>query len=85
MSHVFMNMNYGEFMGFLALGGGLLVAFVAIIGGIWSDVRKKEIAAGLKHDMLERGMSAEDIRMVLDGGKKNSGIAGCDSRASYCS
>ena len=83
MSHVFMNMNYGEFMGFLALGGGLLIGLVAIIGGTWSDVRKREIAAGLKHDMLERGMSAEDIRMVLDTGKKSSGI-GCDSRASYC-
>jgi hypothetical protein len=35
--------------------------------------------------MLERGMSAEDIRMVLDAGKKSSEIAGCDSRASYCS
>jgi hypothetical protein len=76
--------NFGPLMGFIALTGGLLIGFVAVLGGIWSDVRKKEIAAGLKHDMLERGMSAEDICMVLDAGKKSSEIAGCDSRASYC-
>jgi hypothetical protein len=77
--------NFGPLMGIIALTGGLLIGFVAVLGGIWSDVRKKEIAAELKHDMLERGMSAEDIRMVLDAGKKSSEIADCDSRASYCS
>jgi hypothetical protein len=77
--------NFGELMGFIAITGGLLIGLIAVVGGIWSDVRKKEIAAALKHDMLERGMSAEDIRMVLDAGKKNSGIASCDSRASDCS
>ena len=88
MSEFLTRLNFGEMMsilGILVVFGGLLIGFVAVVGGVWSDVRKKEILAGLKHDMLERGMSAEDIRMVLDAGKKNSGIAGCDSRASYCS
>jgi hypothetical protein len=83
MAEFLSRLNFGEMMGFIALTGGLLIGFVAVLGGIWSDVRKREIAVGLKHDMLERGMSAEDIRMVLDAGKKSSGI-GCDSRASYC-
>jgi hypothetical protein len=83
MAEFLSRLNFGEMMGFIAITGGLLIGFVAVLGGIWSDVRKREIAAGLKHDMLERGMSAEDIRMVLDTGKKSSGI-GCDSRASYC-
>jgi hypothetical protein len=85
MAEFLSRLNFGEMVGFIAITGGLLIGFVAVVGGIWSGVRKKEIAAGLKHDMLERGMSAEDIRMVLDAGKKNSGIAACDSRASYCS
>ena len=85
MGEYLSRLPFGELMGLLGMSGGLLIGLIAVVGGIWSGVRKKEIAAGLKHDMLERGMSAEDIRMVLDAGKKNSGIAACDSRASYCS
>jgi Na+-transporting methylmalonyl-CoA/oxaloacetate decarboxylase gamma subunit len=66
------SLGYGQVMGFLIIGGGLLMGFVAIIGAFWTDIRKKEIAAALKHDMLERGMSADEIRVVIDAGTKRS-------------
>jgi hypothetical protein len=73
--------NFGEFIGFTSIAGGLLVGLVAIVGGYWSGIRKKEISAALKHDMLERGMSAQDIRTVLDAGTKRSRRANAESRA----
>jgi hypothetical protein len=42
-----------------------LMTVVPIIGHYWYKVRQAEIEASLKHDMLQRGMSAEDIERVL--------------------
>ena len=58
----------GEFIGLVAVGGGLLCGLVAIFMGIWHEHRKAEINGALKQDMLNRGMSAEDIRTVLEAG-----------------
>lgn len=69
--------NFGELLGFLSVGGGLLIGLFAVAGSMWNEVRKTEAAASLKQDMLNRGMSAEEIRTVLDAGTKHSGrIAG---------
>ena len=62
----------GELIGVIAVVGGLLCAITAIIAGAWTKVRRTEIAAALKHDMLNRGMSADDIRTVLETGSKRS-------------
>jgi hypothetical protein len=70
----------GELIALVSIVGGLLIGLVAVAGGIWSDVRKKEIAAGLKHDMLNRGMSADEIRTVLEAGTKRSGQCVDESR-----
>jgi hypothetical protein len=32
----------------------------------WCQYRKNELDAALKHDMLQRGMSAEEIKLVLE-------------------
>jgi hypothetical protein len=50
--------------------GGLLCGIIAIVAGAWQKIRRAEIVAALKHDMLNRGMSAEDIRTVLEAGSK---------------
>ncbi len=84
MNEIFTRFNFGELMGFFVVGGGFLIALVAIWGGIWSDVRKREIAAALKQDMLSRGMSAEEIRVVIDAGTKRSGRKGAESLESCC-
>ncbi|HXY32731.1 MAG TPA: hypothetical protein VEI07_00805 [Planctomycetaceae bacterium] len=80
MSTMFSTMNYGQFMGLLALGGGLLIGLVAVLGGLLAEIRKTEIAGMLKQDMLARGMSAEEIRTVLKAGMNTS----CAGRVESC-
>jgi hypothetical protein len=57
-----------QLIGLVAVSGGLLCGIIAIIGGFWLQLRKAEIGAALKQDMLNRGMSADEIRTVLDAG-----------------
>ncbi len=56
----------GEIIGFIAVGGGMLCGIVAIAGNYWLKIRQVEI----KEEMLNRGMSAEDIKTVLEAGSK---------------
>jgi hypothetical protein len=58
----------GELIGLTAVVGGLICGMVGILMGVGLALRKTELAAGLKKSMLERGMSAEEIRMVMDAG-----------------
>jgi len=51
-----------------------LVGIVAIIAVNWSKVRRAEFDATLKHDMLQRGMTADEIERVL--GRRNPRRAG---------
>jgi hypothetical protein len=55
----------GELIGLTAVAGGLLCGALAIVMGVGLAIRKTELEAGLKRSMLERGMSAEEIRMVI--------------------
>jgi hypothetical protein len=64
----------GLVIGGIAVIGGLLCGIIGIIAGTWQKVRRAEIAATLKQDMLNRGMSAEDICTVLEAGTTESQI-----------
>jgi hypothetical protein len=76
--------NFGELMGFLAVGGGLLIGLVAVAGGLWVELRKNEMTAALKQDMLSRGMSPDEIKFVLDAGTNRSRRhMGCRSREAH--
>jgi hypothetical protein len=68
MSEVFDKLNGGEFIGLVAVGGGMLLGVVAIIGGIAVSTWQKARILALKQDMLNRGMSAEEIQMVIEAG-----------------
>jgi hypothetical protein len=48
---------------------GAMVGLAFFIPVVWQKVRLAEISAGLKHQMLERGMSAEEIKTVLEAGQ----------------
>jgi hypothetical protein len=63
--------NGGELIGLTAVAGGLLCGIVAILVDGWHKIRKAEIVAGLKRDMLNRGMSANEIQTVLEAGTKS--------------
>lgn len=78
MSEVLSKFNAGEIIGLVAVTGGLLCGLLAIVMGIWHENRKTEVNAVLKQDMLNRGMSADEIRMVLDAGTPRSG-KGCST------
>ena len=57
--------------------GGLGIAAVAIVTSIWYKLRVKQWEMSLKHSMLERGMSAEEIKTVLDASPKGTLGDGC--------
>jgi hypothetical protein len=70
MYEILAKLNPGELVGLVALAGGLFCGVVAIVTGCWLEVRRAELTAALKKDMLERGMSAEEIRTVMEAGAK---------------
>jgi hypothetical protein len=49
----------------LAVLGGVLIAVVAILSHSWRAHRTIEVLAALKQDMLNRGLSADDIVRVV--------------------
>jgi len=72
MTDLLSKFDSDQLIGLVAVAGGLLCGIIAIVGGFWLQIRKAEIGAALKQDMLNRGMSADDIRTVLDGGAGRS-------------
>ena len=44
---------------------GLLLGLTGILAGIWCSVRNKQIEADLKQEMLDRGMTSEQIEQVI--------------------
>ena len=76
MNEVLSKFDAGELIGLVAVAGGLLVGLLcgvtAIIAGSWQKLRRAEMAAALKQDMLNRGLSPEDIRTVLEADSKKS-------------
>jgi hypothetical protein len=77
--------NAGELIGLVAVGGGILIGLLcgvtAIVTDFWQKIRRAEIAAALKRDMLSRGMSSEEIRTVIEAGSKSSRK---DLRSQHC-
>ncbi len=44
----------------------LLIAIAGIISGTISAVHRRRLEAGMKQDMLDRGMSSEEIARVIE-------------------
>jgi hypothetical protein len=71
----------------VVFGFALLVVLVPMLSNHWYKLRVKQWEMSLKHTMLERGMSAEEIKTVLEasamGGVKKTGCwtAGQNSEA----
>jgi hypothetical protein len=65
---------------------GLLIPITGIvfgtITGYMTRVRQLELEASLKQEMLQRGMSAEDIKTVIESTSRRKGrTCGSDSHA----
>ena len=72
MAEFLSKIDGGELIAIISVGGGMLVALLSIGLGAWHKVRAEQIAADLKRDMLDRGMSADEIKTVLEAGPKKT-------------
>jgi hypothetical protein len=61
----------------IVVGLGLLIPIFGIVFGTTTNylarVRQAELEANLKQEMLQRGMSAEEIRMVIEATSRGKG------------
>jgi hypothetical protein len=75
MTEVLSKFDGGEVIGLIAVVGTFLCGALGVCLGFyyqWHESRRAEITAGLKQDMLNRGMTAEEIQLVLDAGSNSS-------------
>lgn len=56
----------------LIFGGGMVVGVITLILNAWRGNRESERLAILKQQMLDKGMTADEIVRVMEAGK-NSG------------
>ena len=61
MSDLLTRMDGGQLIGLVAVVGGLLVFLCGTLGHYWHEGR----LTALKRDMLDRGMSADEIQAVI--------------------
>jgi hypothetical protein len=77
MSEFLSKFDSGEMIGLVAVTGGLLCGLTAIVGGIvakcWCEAR----VLAFKEDLVARGMSAEEVRTVIESGDKHLFGGGC--------
>ena len=71
--------NEGMLIPLVAITGGVLIVIVSVVSRAWSRVRcaemqarQAEADAALKQQMIERGMSAEEIERVLAAGQSKT-------------
>jgi hypothetical protein len=69
-----------ELIGLVAVAGGILFLVIAVVSAQWASVRKAEMRMhqaeqelALKQQMIERGMSADEIAKVLAAGQGSVG------------
>lgn len=55
---------------FVAFGFLTLVIVVPVLAYFWHVTRVKELEASLKHEMLQRGFSVDDIVRIIGSGPK---------------
>jgi hypothetical protein len=85
VSEFLSRVNSGDLIGLFALAGSMVLALIlgtmGILLGFYMQrlkYRRAEILVALKQDMLNRGMSADEICMVLEAGTKDTvkGLSG---------
>jgi hypothetical protein len=52
----------------IALSGAIFLILIlgGVIAGVWSSFKEKQIEADLKRDMLDRGMTPDEIQKVIE-------------------
>jgi hypothetical protein len=60
---------------FLSLAAGVLIVAVTTLSSCWLKARRASLEADLKREMIERGMSADEICRVI---RARSGSESCE-------
>ena len=68
MTELLAKFSPGELIALVAVVGAMSCGITAVIMGIRYALRQAEITTALKQDMLDRGMSPDDIRTVIEAG-----------------
>jgi hypothetical protein len=68
MSEFLSKFSGGELIAVVAIVGGMIFGALVMAGEFWHRIRKAEIMARLKQDMLDRGMTPDEIRTVIEAG-----------------
>jgi SOS response regulatory protein OraA/RecX len=71
VNELFNRMRPGEFIGLIAVAGGLVVGAISIIVTQWRRVRLAEQEAALKQQMLEKGLAPAEIEQVLTASRES--------------
>jgi hypothetical protein len=74
MVDIWSKLNSEDIVGMFALLCCLIFGLSTTVVVCWYKFHKNNIAAALKQDMLNRGMSAEDIKTVLEAGTKRPAV-----------
>ena len=65
MTDIISRLNGGELIGLVAVVGGFLSFCTCVVVCEWRKYKVSVVEADLKQDMLERGMTAEEIDQVV--------------------
>jgi hypothetical protein len=75
MSDLLSQMTGGQLIAVIAISGAMLVAAISVLSGAWVSVRQTEcrtrrfeLETALKKDMLDRGMSLDEIERMFAAG-----------------
>ncbi len=72
MDELFSKFRSDDFIGLEAVVAVFICVMTIIIARYWCKIRQADNLAKLKSDMINRGMSAEEIRAVLEVGTQSS-------------
>jgi len=72
MTEMLMHWSPRDVIGLVATTLGLLIPITAIVAAQWRGYLVKKMELALKQDMVQRGMSAEEIERVLKASQKGS-------------
>jgi hypothetical protein len=72
MDQLFSKFRSDDFIALVAVVGVFICVMTLIVARYWYKTRQADNLTRLKSDMINRGMSAEEIRVVLEVGAKTS-------------
>jgi len=81
MTEFLSKFNAGELIALIAVGGGLLIPILCGVTAIITDHFYKIRLLSFKQELINRGMTTEEICAVVEAGKKRSRKERCQPQA----